>query len=281
MDANTTTSTGGAFAHRTGLQPVGTDPYIGGFANIFKKEVLKWFRPRKLITQAVIWLAIINGLMAFVLFVVPYLPSESGQPVPEMDPFVVGLTLFFSMAFQAGAVGAIISAQDAIVGEKQTGTAAWILSKPVTRFAFVLAKLVATGVGLLVITVGLTSAVAYVEVALAAGKTFDLLPYLGGAGLVALGLLYFLSLTIMLGTMFDQRGPVVGITLGLLFGGIMLVSLLPQVALATPLRIHTIAAALATGADLPSNWALSVASTVLSTLLFGGIAMWKFNKEEF
>lgn len=281
MGANVMTGGDEALAHRTGLHPVRTSPLMGGFNNILKKELGEWFRPRSIITQAVIWLGIINGLMAFVLFVVPVIEAQGGRPTPQMDTFITGLTLYFTMVFQAGTIGVIIAAQDEIVGEKQTGTAAWILSKPVARFAFVLAKLVATGLGILVFVVALTAAVAYAEIALASGRSVDLLPYLGGLGLVSLGLLYFLSLTIMLGTLFNERGPVIGITLGTLFGGMILVGLVPQIALVTPIQFHNMAVGLAAEGTLPSDWIVAVISTVLSILLFSGIAIWRFGKEEF
>ena len=40
---------------------------------------------------------------------------------------------FFSMVIMTGTMGAIILAQDEIIQEKQSGTAAWILSKPAAR----------------------------------------------------------------------------------------------------------------------------------------------------
>jgi ABC-2 type transport system permease protein len=213
--------------------------------------------------------------------VVPVIESRGGRPGPDMDTFITGLTLFFTMLFQAGAIGVMIAAQDEIVGEKQTGTAAWILSKPVARFAFILAKLVATATGILVFVVALTAAVAYVEIMLASNRAVDVLPYLGGVGLVALGLLYFLALTIMLGTLFDQRGPVIGITLGVLFGGMILVGLVPEVALVMPIQFHNMAVVLAEGGSLSSDWIVSVISTVISILVFSGIAIWRFGREEF
>jgi ABC-2 type transport system permease protein len=270
-----------ALAHRTGLHPVRTSPLMGGFNNILKKEMGEWFRPRSIITQAVIWLGIINGLMAFVLFVVPVIESRGGRPTPDMDTFITGLTMYFTMLFQAGVIGVMIAAQDEIVGEKQTGTAAWILSKPVARFGFILAKLVATGVGILLFVVALTAVVAYFEITLASDRALDVLRYLGGVGLVALGLLYYLALAIMLGTLFDQRGPVIGITLGVLFGGMILVGLVPEVALVTPAQIHNMAVALAAGEALPATWLVTVISTVVSTLVFSGVAIWRFGREEF
>ena len=47
------------------------------------------------------------------------------------------------------AIGIIVVMQDAIIEEIQLGTAAWVLSKPVSRQAFLSAKLVASVVGML------------------------------------------------------------------------------------------------------------------------------------
>jgi len=57
---------------------------------------------------------------------------------------------------------AIIIAQDAIIGERQSGTAAWVLSKPVSRPAFILSKLVAGAIGLLVTGIVIQGVVAYI-----------------------------------------------------------------------------------------------------------------------
>ena len=48
------------------------------------------------------------------------------------------------------AVGVVIIMQDTIVGEKREGTASWVLSKPLTRLAFVLSKVIANSVGVMV-----------------------------------------------------------------------------------------------------------------------------------
>ena len=49
-----------------------------------------------------------------------------------------------------GAIGGVILVQGALVGEKRSGTAAWVLSKPISRPAFFLAKLIANAIGTLV-----------------------------------------------------------------------------------------------------------------------------------
>jgi ABC-2 type transport system permease protein len=55
------------------------------------------------------------------------------------------------------------TAQGAIVREKQLGTAAWALSKPVARSAFGLAKLVAYAVGFVRLATLAPSATFYAE----------------------------------------------------------------------------------------------------------------------
>ena len=66
---------------------------------------------------------------------------------------------------------AIIMGQDAILGERLSGTAAWVLSKPLRRPAFILAKLIAYGLGLLATWVVLPGAIAYFEFGLSAWST--------------------------------------------------------------------------------------------------------------
>ena len=71
------------------------------------------------------------------------------------------MTVFFAVAGMALPIGAIIMGQEEVLDEKQSGTAAWILSKPVSRVAFILAKVTANAIGILIIMVLLEGALAY------------------------------------------------------------------------------------------------------------------------
>jgi ABC-type transport system involved in multi-copper enzyme maturation permease subunit len=57
--------------------------------------------------------------------------------------------------------------QDAVVGEKKDGTAAWVLSKPLTRPAFILSKIIANSVGILLTLVVVPCMVAYTILSIA------------------------------------------------------------------------------------------------------------------
>lgn len=252
---------------------------LGGFGNLLAMEMGDWFGTRRWIVQAVIWLVIINGLMAFILFVVPAIdPSE--QMNSEMF-MALGLSLYFNFVALFGSIGMIILAQDEIIQEKQTGTAAWILSKPVTRSAFVLAKLLSNLVGGLVFVVGLTAVVASVEIYLRSQQVLQPLPYLMGIGIILLNLIFYLALVIMLGTFFEQRGAVLGIAVAVLLGGSIASQFTPLVSYFLPVKMADIALGVMQGQPLPVIAVSQLVVTGVLSLLFTLAALWRFGREEF
>jgi ABC-2 type transport system permease protein len=252
---------------------------------MFSKELGEWFSTRRWLWQGVIWLTLINGLMAFVLFVAPKIdPNFSqeapGASTPQEALVMLGLSLYYSMAMIAGSIGAIILAQDEVIREKQSGTAAWILSKPVSRATFIITKLFSNIIGVLIFIVAVPGLIAYVEIALVGGRTIPLLPFLAGAGVVLLGLVFYLSLTIMLGALFEQRGPLLGITFGIMFGGLILASFVPQISYVLPLNMDKIATSVAQGQEIPAMAVSQLISTAVLSVLFTLIALWRFRHEE-
>ena len=125
----------------------------------------------------------------------------------------------------------VTTAQGAIVGEKQLGTAAWILSKPVSRSAFVLAKFLAYAVSFVILALLLPSAIFYGQSLLLAGRAPELAPFLAAVGIVVIHTLFYLALTLLLGTLFNTRGPISGVAMGVLFAGFLPPNLLPQAAM--------------------------------------------------
>jgi ABC-2 type transport system permease protein len=273
-------------AARQALQPVRERGWLGGFSNMLGKELGEWFGTRRWLWQVIIWVSLINGLMAFVLFVVPKIDpnglqvSEGVSAGPD-SLMMMGLTLYFSMAVIAGSIGTMILAQDEVIREKQSGTAAWILSKPVSRASFLLTKLLSNIAGVLVFIVALPGLIAYAEIALVAGRLAAPLPFLVGAGVVLLTLVFYIALVIMLGVLFEQRGPLLGISFGVMFGGLILSSFLPQLAYVLPLNMDKISVAVAQGQELPAVAISQIISTAVLSVLFTLIALWRFRREEF
>jgi len=281
------------------LTPVRDRGGLQGFGNLLKKENRSWWKTRTWIVQTIMWMLIVNGLLAMVLFVAPRAEAEanqaagqaaaqSGQEAPPSEPLdLLALTLLFTMGALAPAVGVVIIGQEAVIHEKQSGTAAWVLSKPASRSAFILSKITADALGILVTMVIIQGVVAYLQITAATGIRFPIPAFIGGMGMVYLALLFYLALTIMLGTLFNSRGAAIGIPMLLIFGYQLFLGIAPWLARFMPwaLTISTgetqesLAVALVRGhalADLMPLYA-----TAAWILVFVGVALWRFNREEF
>jgi ABC-2 type transport system permease protein len=183
----------------------------------------------------------------------------------------------------------IIIAQDALVEEKQTGTAAWILSKPVSRVSFFLSKLIANGLGGLVTMVLIPGAVAYVEFYFASRVWSNPIAFLEVIGIIFLNLVFYLSLTLMLGAFFQSRGGVIAIPMFVLFGAQLLGSVKPLLyvmpwLLLWPLPFKSteqisIAGAILTGNPVPTYW--PIVTTAIFSVIFIVLGIWRFDKQEF
>jgi ABC-2 type transport system permease protein len=165
------------------------------------------------------------------------------------------------------------------------GTAAWILSKPVSRKAFVLAKLIAHSIAFVVLAVVATTIVFCGEIYLLAGIVPALLDLLAGMGIWALLVLFYVTLAIMLGTFFNARGAVLGIALGFMFAGYVVPNVSPDAAMFFPWMLGQIALVLALGTraprPLPPTAIIPVIATILWIVIFIVAAIWRFGKEEF
>jgi ABC-2 type transport system permease protein len=259
------------------LQPVAERGWQRGFGNLFRNENnLRWGRYRW-IMSALIWLAILNGFV----FLVAYGEGESGRATAA-EIAAVCMNVFMTIGTIATAVGVVVGVQGAIIREKQLGTAAWVLSKPASRSAFVLAKMLSHSLAFLGLSLLLPSLVFYGQSQMLWGKTPAALPFLGGWLVMVLHLLFYLALTLMLGTLFSTRGPVAGIGLGFLFGGQIVPNFAPEwVTLIFPWPLANLAPALALGQEVPSAWPIPVIATAVWTVVFIGVALWRFGREEF
>jgi ABC-2 type transport system permease protein len=274
-------------AARQGLLPTLHSGWLAGFDNMLAKELGEWFRTRRSLWQIFIWLTIINGFVAFLFFVLPALASIMPELKPTAEamfgglpPETGGVMMYFTITVQAGIIGAIILAQDEIIQEKQSGTAAWILSKPAARQSFILTKLVSNITGALVFIVGLPGLIVLGEVFLATHRVVPLLPLLAGAGVILLALVFYQSLVILLGVLFGSRGPVLGIAFGVMLGGMMMKSFIPQILYVLPLSMDGIATAVLLGIPLPAVFVSEVIAAAVLSIVFILVALWRFQHQE-
>jgi ABC-2 type transport system permease protein len=250
--------------------------WYSGLVNMLRKENGTWWRTRKWWVQSLVWLLIANGLTAFALWVIPLIEPEAELRAAD----TVGS--FMSMLGIAAPLGVMVLFQSIIVREKQMGTAAWILSNPVSRVAFVLAKLIAHAFGCLAIIIALQGLVVYVQYSLHDGAPWPPLPLAAAMGLQALNLLFFMTFSLMLGAFLSSRGPVIGISLVVWFVQQILSQLegvVRVIPLYMPAKLTEMATEVALGEPLRST-APVLTATALS-VLFVLVAIWRFGREEF
>lgn len=264
------------------LQRVELSGWRTGLANMLRRENRAWWRSRRWLVQSILWAVIINGFVAFALFAVPLAAemTQTAQP-EEVDSIANGVQALFQIGTLALAAGVIVLVQDAIIGERQRGVTEWLLAKPVSRPAYVLSKLLAHGLGILVIFVGVQGVIAYGLLSLAQGEPFPLTPYLIGMTGLALHTLLYLALTLLTGVLTESRGTLLGVSLGALLGGLLIASLLGNFAMITPWSLVGALPAAVLQTPLPLPIALPLVTTAALTLLCAVVAVWKFKHLEF
>ncbi len=131
---------------------------MAGFGPLLRKELLEQWRTLRLPVVAAIFL--LMGLSSPLLarFTPELLDAVVGKGIPIVLPSPTAADAVDQLAKNLGQLGGLIAvllAMGAVAAEKERGTAALLLTKPVGRAAFLLAKLVAIGV-----TLGVSVAIA-------------------------------------------------------------------------------------------------------------------------
>jgi ABC-2 type transport system permease protein len=257
-------------AGTAGMQALDQRGWRAGVSTLMRSGFGSWWRTKEWWTQALLWTVVINGSVAVAVW---------GDAPDGIDVF----TLYGVMTMFA-AIAVAILMQEAIVGEKRNGTAAWVLSKPASREAFMLSKLVPNAVGVIATMIVIPSLFLLLQTTLAGIET-SVPRFALGLLVPALNLMFYLTLTLMLGTLFDSAGPVIAIPLALAFGQQLLVGipglaqLLPW-ALVVPVGESdtSVTGAIITGQPIGAPGAVVIAAA--ACVIFVVVAFWKWNRTE-
>lgn len=253
-----------------GLQPLADTGWRSGLSPLMSAGFGSWWKTKDSWVQALLWTVVINGSLAVVIW---------GDAPDDLSVF----TLYGVMTMFA-AIAVAILMQESIVGEKRSGTAAWIHSKPVSRPAFILSKLVPNAVGVLATMILIPSVVLLAHVTIAEIDV-SVPRFFLGAAVAYLNLMFYLTLTLMLGTLLDTAGPVIAIPLAFTFGQ-QLITAVPGLAQMLPWALvvssgddgDSVVGAVIVGAPVPAPGAVVFA--LLACLAFTGVAFWKWNRTE-
>jgi ABC-2 type transport system permease protein len=253
-----------------GLQPLRETGWRSGLAGLMKAGYGAWWKTNTWWGQALLWTAILNGSTAVVLW---------GDAPEDLSVFsLYGVMTMFA------AIAVAILMQEEIVGEKRNGTAAWVHSKPVSRPAFILSKLVPNSVGILATMLVIPSVFFYAHM-LVAGIEVSPWRFALGVAVASLNLLFYVTLTLMLGTIFDGAAPVIAIPLAFAFGQ-QLMGTIPLLSEVLPWALvvgsgsdgSSVVAAIIEGDPIPNPGAIIFA--IAACLVFTAVAFWKWNRTE-
>ncbi|HEX9165203.1 MAG TPA: ABC transporter permease [Gemmatimonadales bacterium] len=260
-----------------GLVPVKSSGWSAGLGNMLLKEHGVWWRTRRWLVHLVLWIVVINGFMLLVNFGDR---GDDGGP-RALQKLSELLEVFFRVGGFFATVGVVTVTQSVVVQEKQLGTAAWLLTKPIARPAFIVAKLLATAYAVLFLMVLVPTTLFLLQTRLVFGVVPAMPGFGQGVALLALSHLFYVALTVMLGTLFNARGAVSGTAIGFMFAGFILPNVLAWSPLAFPWMLPEFGAGLALGRALPpwSNW--PVLATMGWMVVFVAVAIWRWGREEF
>jgi ABC-2 type transport system permease protein len=255
---------------------------LQGSRVLLAKEQRESWRTRR--TPVVVVLFVLLGMLA--PLTARYLPEilelalgdQAGAiPIPPTTVADAVLELQQNIG-QFGALTAIVLAMTLVSGEKDRGTAGFILTKPASRAAFLVAKLASLGVVLFVAT-ALAVAVAWIYTAI----LFEPLPIGGWAALALfawLSLMVWASITFLASTVLRSSAAAAGVGVGALLG-ISLVAAIPPVGRWLPSGLDPQAALLALGRPIdPADLAAALTGTVVIIVGSVILAWLSFRRQE-
>ena len=239
-----------------------------GFGPAFRKELAEWWRGRRarvllVTTSAFMVLTTLSARLA----VLSAAAAKTRLPATvSLDPTVNVVAKWDQWLFLF-AMGASLSL---VIGERDRGTLAWSLSKPLSRTALLAAKWSAAVAMIFVFGIVVPMALCTLAAAVAYG-----MPDLGAIAVTAVLLVavpaFFVALTLALGVVVPSQAGVAAVAFVVAGLPGIIGTVAPGVAAALPPSIGPWAVGFALGA--PAGWITPVAWAVgLAAVAVGGVA---------
>jgi ABC-2 type transport system permease protein len=236
---------------------------MAGLGPLLRKELLEQWRTLRLPIVSVVFLLVGLSSPLLARFTPEILKAVGGDQFSIVVPPTTAADAVDQLAKNLGQFGGLIAvllAMGAVAAEKERGTAAMLLSKPVGRGAFLVAKLAAIG-----LTLGVATAVATAGAWFYTLVLFEPLSPLGvavSAGLQWLMLMAWASITFLGSTL--TRSSVAAAGLGVVaFIVIGILSVIPDLGRVLPTGLGAPARALALGRSGPDALAPTLATIAL------------------
>jgi ABC-2 type transport system permease protein len=244
-----------------------------------RKEMMEQWRSRRLLVVAVVLLffGISSPMLAYftpeILSMVPGADMFANL-VPE--PTVLDAAAqYVKNVDQFGVLLALLVSMSAVVVEKERGTAAMMLAKPLSRGDFLFAKFLA--LGLVFLTCLLVSGLGAWYYTILLFEPVNLGAWMGMNALLLLHILVWVAITLMFSVLLRSQAAAAGGA----FGALMVISLLgsiPALGQYLPSELVNWGAKLAIGVNSPAWGALGVSLGIVIVCLI--IAWLAFRRQE-
>jgi len=247
-----------------------------GFVPVSIREFRRWLFTSRGVVHLALWSGLLGGALALALYVIPNaMPEDDAMTLA--DRLEAGRQFFFGLGAIATAIGAIVVLHDSLIDDKSTGTVELVLSKPLSRSAYLLGRLVPNLTAFLMTMIAVPAAIGATLFALV-DPAFAASAFARAVVVLALHLVFYTTLAVLLGTLVRTRGPYLGIGLGFLLGG----TLVPvaEVVRFTPWKLSDVAVLIASGVPLPPDAPVMIASTVVWSAVFLTAAILRMQRAE-
>lgn len=256
-----------------------TSRWTAGLATVLARESSRWWTTRRWWSQALLWTGLLNGLLLAFLWI-----AEQAATGGQSSATSIGVRevwpQYLPIAVLLSTVGVVVLTQGVMLDERRSGTLEWVLTKPVARTGFVLAKLAAHTLPVLVVLVVVPWTGLYALLSAQVDGMWPIGRFLAVAALVGLLISFTVALTVLLGTVTTSRGAVIGVPIAavMLYDGIHVLAQDLTGRLPFPWELTTSAVQLATGAPLSSM--IPVVATLAWTAVVVIAACWRFEREQ-
>jgi ABC-type transport system involved in multi-copper enzyme maturation permease subunit len=239
---------------------------LPGFGALVRRELKEWRRARRswmvfIFSALFLTLASLNNWLISVL---PGDVTEGAEP-PVLDPLINLLSPVSTHVFVIAAIFAVIAL---ITAERESGTLAWTASKPVSRSAIWMAKLVSASavMWILAAVLPLAATVAVVVVLYGAVPVTTIVAVAIGMAMI---IVLYVAVALAASTVVTSQAAVAAITLAVLWFAPMLGAFLPDPTI-MPWAILDWSVRLGAGQPVgfiaPISWAVTVVALTAVSL---------------
>jgi ABC-2 type transport system permease protein len=249
-----------------------TGPLVG-FGHILKKQMRDWYGTRKWL-----WVGGMSALIAAGLQLAMYLGAQLAAQEGESIPVDVLTQMPMILLGNIFIMIPVLVSIGEVIEEKKSGTAAWIMSKPVSRFSFILSKWVATSINVTALALLIPGIASFALASLLFGVNFEISSVGAALGILALYYTMMVAATLFLGVVMKSQGAVAAVAIGSITLMPMM-TILPDVVIALlPTTMATAATALVQTGELMSYIPVISGAVILIVSLVAAAVL--FNRQE-